>query len=260
MTAPACDAVLFDLFDTLVLFQRERLPEIHVNGRTMRSTAGLVHGALQPFAPQVSLEDFAAALFWSWQEAERVRNTTHREVAARERFGMIFGRLGLDPGAMEQEALPALLGTHMRELSKAIVFPTHHREVLTALKRRHRLAVVSNFDYTPTARLVLEREGVADLFDEILVSDAVGWRKPAPRIFQEALDRLRLAPAEAVFVGDRADIDVAGARAMGMRAVWINREAEALPEGAPTPDHEIRDLQELPALLAPDGGRPASKR
>jgi putative hydrolase of the HAD superfamily len=71
---------------------------------------------------------------------------------------------------------------------------------------------------------------------------------------------MRLAPAEAVFVGDRADIDVAGARGVGMRAVWINREAEALPEGAPAPDHEIRDLQELPALLAPDGGRPASKR
>jgi len=260
VSAPACDAVLFDLFDTLVLFERERLPEIQVNGRTMRSTAGLVHGALRPFAPQVSLEDFAAALFWSWQEAERIRNTTHREVAAAERFGMIFGRLGLDGGVMEKEALPALLGTHMRELSKAIVFPAHHREVLTALKRRHRLAVVSNFDYTPTARLVLEREGIADLFDEILVSDAVGWRKPAPRIFQAALDRLRLAPAEAVFVGDRADIDVAGARAMGMRAVWINREAEALPEGAPAPDHEIRDLQELPALLAPDDGRPASKR
>jgi len=259
VSASACDAVLFDLFDTLVLFQRERLPEIHINGRTVRSTAGLVHAALQPFAPHVSLDDFAGALFWSWQEAERVRNTTHREVPAPERFAMLFGRLGLDGGVMEKEALPALLGTHMRELSKAIVFPAHHREVLTGLKRRHRLAVVSNFDYTPTARLVLEREGIADLFDEILVSDAVGWRKPAPRIFQEALDRLRLAPPDAVFVGDRADIDVAGAHAVGMRAVWINRDAEALPEGAPTPDHEIRDLKELPALLAPDVGRPASK-
>jgi len=63
-----------------------------------------------------------------------------------------------------------------------------------------------------------------------------------------------------VFVGDRADIDVVGARAVGMRAVWINRAAEALPAGAPAPDHEIRDLQELPVLLAPDRGGPASKR
>jgi HAD superfamily hydrolase (TIGR01549 family) len=260
MSAAGRGAVLFDLFDTLVLFQRERLPEIQINGRTVRSTAALVHEAFRPFAPEVSLGDFGGALVWSWQEAERIRNGTHREVAAAERFGMIFERLGLDAAAMSREALPVLLATHMRELSKAVVFPAHHRDVLAALKERYQLAVVSNFDYTPTARLVLEREGIAHLFDEILVSDAVGWRKPAPQIFEEALGRLGLAPDAAVFVGDRADIDVAGARGVGMRAVWINREAAALPEGAPMPDHEIRDLSELPGLLAPEGPASASKR
>lgn len=150
---------------------------------------------------------------------------------------------------MEREALPLLLATHMRELSKAVVFPSHHRSVLEALGRRHRLAVVSNFDYTPTARMVLEREGVAHLFETILVSDAVGWRKPSPRIFEQALQSMGLAPGAALFVGDRADIDVAGAHGVGMRSVWINREAEALPAGAPVPDHEIRDLGELPGLL-----------
>jgi FMN phosphatase YigB (HAD superfamily) len=58
-----------------------------------------------------------------------------------------------------------------------------------------------------------------------------------------------LAPGAALFVGDRADIDVAGAHGVGMRSVWINREGEALPAGAPVPDHEIRDLGELPGLL-----------
>jgi HAD superfamily hydrolase (TIGR01549 family) len=260
MSAAGRGAVLFDLFDTVVLFQRERLPEIQINGRTVRSTAALVHEAFRPFAPEVSLGDFGGALLWSWQEAERIRNGTHREVAAAERFGMIFERLGLDAAAMSREALPVLLATHMRELSKAVVFPAHHLDVLAALKERYQLAVVSNFDYTPTARLVLEREGIAHLFDEILVSDAVGWRKPAPQIFEEALGRLGLAPDAAVFVGDRADIDVAGARGVGMRAVWINREAAALPEGAPMPDHEIRDLSELPGLLAPEGPASASKR
>ncbi len=180
MTATSCEAVLFDLFDTLVLFQRERLPEIEINGRMVRSTAGHLHEAFRPFAPALSLGDFAGALFWSWQEAEKIRSGTHREVSAQERFGMLFGKLGFETAAMEREALPLLLATHMRELSKAVVFPAHHRRVLEDLGRRHRLAVVSNFDYTPTARMVLEREGVADLFETILVSDAVGWRKPAP--------------------------------------------------------------------------------
>ena len=249
MTTTACDAVLFDLFDTLVLFQRERLPEIEINGRVVRSTAGHLHEAFRPFAPALSLGDFAGALFWSWQEAEKIRSGTHREVSAQERFGMLFGRLGFETAAMEREALPLLLATHMRELSKAVVFPAHHRSVLEELRRTHRLAVVSNFDYTPTARMVLEREGVAHLFETILVSDAVGWRKPAPRIFEQTLQVMGLTPGAALFVGDRADIDVAGAQGVGMRAVWINRDGEALPAGAPAPDHEIRDLDELPRLL-----------
>jgi len=243
------DAVLFDLFDTLVLFERERLPQIQVNGRTLRSTAGQVHEAFRPFAPGVSLEDFVAALLWSWQEAERIRGESHREIAAAERFAMLFGHLGLDAAAMAREALPVLLSTHMIELSKAVVLPAHHHELLLALRARHRLAVVSNFDYTPTARLVLEREGIAGLFETVVISDAVGWRKPKAIIFETALGTLGVRAARALFVGDRADIDVAGAHGVGMRAVWINRAREALPDGIAPPEFEIHDLAELRGIV-----------
>jgi len=242
-------AVLFDLFDTLVLFERDRLPELVVDGKTMRSTAGHLHTALQAYAPQVALADFVGALGWSWQEAERIRSSTHREVAAPERFQTLFRRLGIEPSTLPPEAIPTLLATHMRELSRAVVFPGHHRALLEALRRHHRLAVVSNFDYTPTARFVLEREGVADLFDTIVVSDAVGWRKPAPAIFTHALEALGVSAAHALFVGDRVDLDVAGAQASGMRAAWINRAGETLPEGASAPEFDIRDLAELAEIL-----------
>ena len=116
-------AVLFDLFDTLVLLDRSRLPEVHVNGKARRTTAGHLHRAFQPFAPGLSLEDFVDALFWSWEEAERIRGESHREVTAPERFGMMFGRLGLGQGMVPPEALQMLLATHMKELSKAVVFP-----------------------------------------------------------------------------------------------------------------------------------------
>ena len=221
-------AVLFDLFDTLVLFHRERLPEIHVNGRTVHSTAGLLHAAFRPFAPHVELPAFMDALFWSWQEAERIRSEAHREVSAPERFGMLFGRLELEPSV---EARDLLLATHMRELSRVVECPGHHVPLLKALRERYRLAVVSNFDYSPTCLAILEREGIADLFET-------------------ALDRMKaLRPAEALFVGDRADIDVIGARAVGMPTAWINREAERLPTDIQPPDYEIRDLADLRAIL-----------
>jgi HAD superfamily hydrolase (TIGR01509 family) len=240
-------AVLFDLFDTLVLFHRERLPEVHVNGRTLRSTAGLLHAALRPYAPALELPAFVEALFWSWQEAERIRAEDHREVAAPERFGMLFGRLGL---VVPDEARDLLLATHMRELSRVVECPVHHVALLRALRERYRLAVVSNFDYSPTCLGILEREGIVDLFDTIVISDEVGWRKPKPVIFETALRRMEpLRPAEALFVGDRADIDVLGARGVGMRTAWINREAESLPTDVQPPDFELRDLAELRAIL-----------
>lgn len=240
-------AVLFDLFDTLVLFHRERLPEVEVNGRRIRSTAGHLHAALRPFAPQVELPAFVEALFWSWQEAERIRAEDHREVGAPERFGMLFARLGLEPSG---EARDLLLATHMRELSKVVECPRHHAALLEALRERYRLAVVSNFDYSPTCLTVLEREGIAHLFETIVISDEVGWRKPKPVIFETALDRMpALRAAEALFVGDRADIDVVGARGVGMPTAWINREAARLPTDVQPPDFEIRDLAELRAIL-----------
>jgi FMN phosphatase YigB (HAD superfamily) len=90
-----------------------------------------------------------------------------------------------------------------------------------------------------------------------VISDAVGWRKPKPVIFETALDRMALAPADALFVGDRADIDVLGARAVGMPTAWINRDAEPLPTDIQPPDFEIRDLAELRAILRiPQPSRP----
>ena len=246
-------AVLFDLFDTLVRFDRDRLPELSVNGKVIRSTAGRLHAAFQPFAPAVEIGTFVDALLWSWQEAERLRSESHREVGAPERLGFLLGRLGLELAALGPDAMPTLLSTHMRELSQAIVFPLHHGPFLQALRTRYRLAVVSNFDYTPTALGVLEREGIAGLFEVILVSDEVGWRKPNPVIFELALERMGVEPGEALFVGDRIDIDVAGAKAVGMGAAWINPEGAPVPPGLVPPDYDVKDLADLgPFLGIPD--------
>ena len=169
-----CRAVLFDLFDTLVHFDRDRLPLIHVNGRSVRSTAGHLHDVFRPHAPDVDLPRFVDALLWSWQEAERLRAVDHREVPASRRFELLFQHLGLEPGVIAPEAVELLLQTHGRELSKASEFPPHHGPLLRRLARDYRLAVVSNFDYTPTARRILDAAGITELLGTIIVSDESG--------------------------------------------------------------------------------------
>jgi putative hydrolase of the HAD superfamily len=248
----AYDAVFFDLFDTLVRFERDRLPEIEIGGKRVRSTAGHLHAVLAAHVPGISLERTYAGLQASWQEAERLRAIDHREVPARARFGHFFRHLELDAALLPAGLDVALIDAHRRELARAATFPAHHRPLLERLARGHRLAVVSNFDYTPTALGILEAAGVRELFAAVVVSDEVGWRKPRADIFEAALRRTGAEPARTLFVGDRADIDVAGALGVGMDAAWINPEREPLPAGAPAPVYEIRDLAELEGIV----GRP----
>ena len=78
----------------------------------------------------------------------------------------------------------------------------------------------------------LECLALSPFFDTILISDAEGISKPDRQIFHRALERLNTHPAQAVFVGDHPEVDVAGARAAGMQAIWrrdpnVSRMVEA---------------------------------
>jgi FMN phosphatase YigB (HAD superfamily) len=242
-------AVCFDLFDTLVRFSRDRFPTIQIDGRTVRSTAGRLHAVLAAHVPGVTLEACYAAMVGSWEEAERLRAIDHREVPAPARFADLFQRLALDPAAFPPGLVDALLDAHRQEIARAALFPSPHRDLLARVAGRYRVALVSNFDYTPTALGILESAGVRALFDVVVISDAIGWRKPRPDIFHAALSGLGVAPEAALFVGDRADIDVAGAHGVGMDAAWINPAADPLPAGIEPPRFEIRDLAELGPIL-----------
>lgn len=242
-------AVFFDLFDTLIRLDRERMPSVEIRGKRIRSSVGHLHAVLAPHVAGLTLEQMYDALIGSWQEAERVRAIEHREVAAPARFQDVFRRLALEPSDLPAGLTQTLLDTHKRALSSAVEFPVRHRELLERLAARHRLAVVSNFDYTPTALAILDAAGVRGLFATIVVSDEIGWRKPRPDIFQETLRRVGVAAEGTLFVGDRADIDVVGAQQVGMHAAWINPEREPLPDGLGPPEYEIRDLVELEGIL-----------
>jgi 2-haloacid dehalogenase len=90
--------------------------------------------------------------------------------------------------------------------------------------------------------------GIAELLDAILSVEEVGFYKPHPKVYQLAVDRLAVRPDQIAFQSSNA-WDVHGAASFGLRAVWINRQGLP-PERLPgAPEHELRDLTGLPALL-----------
>jgi HAD superfamily hydrolase (TIGR01549 family) len=128
-------------------------------------------------------------------------------------------------------------------------------ETLTALRRRGlRLGIVSNGDEAQLARWVA-LGGLGERVDFVLSSEAARSCKPDAGIFREALRRAGCTAADALYVGDTPDHDVAGARAAGLRAVLL-RPAEALNlpylRGATAPDHVIAELTDLLRLSGLD--------
>jgi putative hydrolase of the HAD superfamily len=101
--------------------------------------------------------------------------------------------------------------------------------LLEALRARGlRLALVSN-TASPEwlLRPVLERQGLVERVDAVVLSSEVGKRKPHPAIFERALDEVGVRPDKTLFVGDRLDADVLGASRAGMRtvqALWFRAD------------------------------------
>ncbi len=82
------------------------------------------------------------------------------------------------------------------------------------------VGMISNSD--GSIERMITKEGLASYFQFILDSRVVGVEKPDPRIFQMALERAGVSPAEAVYIGDLYSIDIVGSRAAGLEAILLD--------------------------------------
>lgn len=89
---------------------------------------------------------------------------------------------------------------------------------------------------------------LAPHIEGILSVDAANIYKPSPRVYQLAVDRLRIAPAEIGFVSSNG-WDAAGAKAFGFTTFWINRLGLPVERHAPEPDFIVGSLANIPAIL-----------
>jgi len=71
--------------------------------------------------------------------------------------------------------------------------------------------------------------GIRPLFSVILISEEVGIKKPDPRIFLMALEKLGMLASEVIFVGDNPRLDVTAPATVGIRAIWLNCRGQEPP-------------------------------
>jgi len=125
--------------------------------------------------------------------------------------------------------------------------------VLKALSQHCLLGLVCDTGLSPgrVLRKVLELHDVLRFFTCTTFSDEIGVTKPEAVVFNRTLERLGVAAESAAHIGDLLDTDIAGAKAVGMDAIWVNREGGNvdLRKTESLPDWQIKDLNELLALI-----------
>jgi HAD superfamily hydrolase (TIGR01509 family) len=196
------EAILFDWNNTLVQFtwDDDLLEEGH---RAALAAAG---------------SDQDAAAFTA-----RYRELVLKDATPNDDYGDLLRELGV-------EAVDSFMDAEHEVWRPAHEVLGSAQALLDSLRSRGiKTGLVAN-SWPDPARLLradVEMFGLADLFDVILFSEEVGFRKPQPEIFLQALAQLGVEPENAMFVGDGLDTDVNGAARVGMatvQALWFRAD------------------------------------
>lgn len=204
-----------------------------------------VHSAVARLRPRIGDQADALSQLWrtkqleyTWLRALMDRHADFWQVTA-DALDYAFARLEIDGSAIRGPLLEAYLSLD--------AYP-EVPDVLARLRQAGlKLAILSNGE-PRMLQAGAQSAGIDGLLDAILSVEDVGIFKPHPKVYQLAVDRLGV-PARAIAFQSSNAWDISGAACFGFRPVWINRlgaPAERLPGD---PEHQLRDLSALPALL-----------
>ena len=120
--------------------------------------------------------------------------------------------------------------------------------LLNALKDKVKIGIITN-GFTALQQIRLERTGLRDYFDLLVISEQVGVAKPDRKIFDYTFEQMGQPPRDRVLmVGDTAESDILGGINAGIATCWLNAHGRSLPEGI-MPTWQVTTLSELEQLL-----------
>jgi putative hydrolase of the HAD superfamily len=180
---------------------------------------------------------------WYWSDPERHRVGRLELAWARgEVVRLALAELGVDDAELAKR-----IGDSYHALRDEAIRPFDDAVSTVEWLRAQgcRLALLTNGG-SRGQRQKIDRFDLARLFDAILIEGEVGFGKPDPRIYAQALATLGVAAAETWMVGDNLEWDVAGPQRQGITGVWIDARDGGVPEGRDVrPDRVITRLADL---------------
>lgn len=201
-----------------------------------------VHSAASQHAAEIGPQWQALSELWRTKQLEYtwVRSLCGRRVSFWQVTEDALDFAAAATGGLQVELRDELLGAYRRISAYPEV-----AEVLAALKARGaKLAILSNGD-----RDLLEQavgaSGLEGVFDVLLSVEDVGIYKPAPPVYELAVERLGARLASEISFQSSNRWDIAGAKAFGFRCVWINRGGRPDEYADMAPDRVLDDLRGL---------------
>lgn len=237
-TPLALKAVIFDYGNTLIEFSQKQIRHCD--------------GALAELLQQ-QFGSYDQALFDRIRHADRMApyrgeyRENAMETIAHNLVRQLYDR------ELSDEQLQLILATRFDAFVESIETSPQVLELLGRLKKRYKLALVSNYPCGRAIRASLERTGIAPYMDAVVVSGDVGHVKPHPRPFETAMSQLGVTADESLYVGDNWLGDVQGSKRLGMRCAfmtqWDTPEKFDRQHGDHEPDYVLGDLMELEKYL-----------
>jgi putative hydrolase of the HAD superfamily len=169
--------------------------------------------------------------------------TTTKTGSADHGFWWMFYSQLLSEIGLEDDAIRDQLVTSIRQSGNWDRIRPGTAEQLREIGECYRIAVISNAD--GGIKDVLHRCGIAGCFLTITDSGHVGYEKPHPEIFRQALKSMNAAPEQSLYVGDVYSVDYLGATGAGMQAVLMDVPGAYRDKGVP----RVESLKELQIAL-----------
>ena len=154
-------------------------------------------------------------------------------------YSQLLSEIGLNDDAVREQLVSGI-----RDSANWDQIRPGTADHLRTIAQSYRIAVISNAD----GRIedVLRRCDIADCFRTITDSGLIGYEKPHPEIFRQAMQSMNAVPKESLHVGDVYSVDYAGATGAGMQAVLMDIPGAYREKGLP----RVESLAELQSALA----------
>jgi len=164
-----------------------------------------------------------------------------KEVLRGLRFRLTLKEFGVDDEELAQQ-----IGMHYVKISPLLVhlFPNAF-QILDYLHPKYQLHIITN-GFSEVQYTKLETSGLGKYFIKVITSEEAGVKKPDPKIFELALNKAKANLDASIMIGDDPEVDIIGAKNIGMDQVLFDPQGELVQNGA---SYYINDLIELKKFL-----------